>query len=116
MLNKTLLAIAAVLALGAASPSFGYEAPENKLGDRYPALEQTYRPIQVGKVANRQVQTVSLYANEVPEHMIGDRYAHLVATIKPVKSAVSVRTIRVAKPFTVADKALFDRQTMRVVF
>lgn len=42
MLNKTMIALSAAIVLGSASATFAYEAPENKIGDRYPALEQRY--------------------------------------------------------------------------
>ena len=55
MLNKTMIVLSAAVVLGSASAAFAYEAPENKIGDRYPFLEQVYQPISASKFAVRNV-------------------------------------------------------------
>lgn len=122
MLNKTMIALSATLVLGAASSAFAYDAPEHKIGDRYPLLEQTYRPV-MAQVGNRHIiasptASLNLYASEVPEHKISDRYPWLEAPVKVanVKVTATVKAMRFAKSFTLAEKSLFDRQSARVVF
>ena len=46
-MNKTLIALSAAALFGSVSAALAYEAPENKIGDRYPVLEQTYAPTAV---------------------------------------------------------------------
>ena len=87
MLNKTLIALSAAVVLGSVSASFGYEAPENKIGDRYPALEQTYKPTTTARVGGtvmprQQVQ----YGYQAPENMIGDRYPALTTVYQTIAS------------------------------
>ena len=54
MLNKTVIAITAGVIFGSASAAIAYEDPENKIGDRYPRLEQRYEPISGNRSAARQ--------------------------------------------------------------
>ena len=91
MLNKTMIAVAA----GAA---FAYEDPENKIGDRYPRLEQKYEPISGNRSAARQVtprQATPIQVTafnrpvyDAPENKISDRYPLLelrtVSQIAPI--------------------------------
>lgn len=78
MFTKTTIVLSAVLAFGVASAALAAEAPESKIGDRYPFLEQTYLPLDQ---AVQQRAGASAYA----------------AVRRPVK------------PFTAAERALFDR-------
>ena len=84
MLNKTKIGIAAAVILSSASAAFAYEDPENKIGDRYPRLEQKYQPISGNRSAARQVapklSPASVqYTFQAPENKIGDRYPLLEA-------------------------------------
>ena len=114
-MNKIISALSVVAVLGSATAAFAYEAPENKLGDRYPFLEQQYRPVAT-PAGQYHATTAGLYMNQVPENKIGDRYPWLEAPTKIVTVKSTVRANRVAKSFAIADKALFDRQSMRAVF
>src|SRR5476649_799776 len=81
MLNKTLIALSAAALFGSVSASLAYEAPENKIGDRFPALEQAYQPIAAAKVAVRKVMhRQAMYGYEAPENKIGDRFPFLEQT------------------------------------
>ena len=42
MFRKIMFAFAAAVAASFASTAFAYETPENKIGDKYPLLEQRY--------------------------------------------------------------------------
>ena len=85
MLNKTIIVLTSVLTFGSVSASFAYEDPENKIGDRYPLLEQRDRAVTTTKatrtnLARRQSSQrlgVATYAVEDPENKIGDRYPFL---------------------------------------
>ena len=77
-MNKTLIALSAVAVLGAVSGAFAYEAPENKIGDRYPFLEQTYKPTTATRIAGGiALPQQAQYGYQAPENMIGDRYPSL---------------------------------------
>jgi len=43
MLTKTKIALSALLVVGFASAALANEPVENRIGDRYPLLEQTYQ-------------------------------------------------------------------------
>jgi hypothetical protein len=58
MLNKTKIALSALLVVGFASAALAGEPIENRLGDRYPLLEQIYQS-QAGSAA---------YASTTHEH------------------------------------------------
>lgn len=77
MFSKRTITLAALLIAGATSAAVAYEDPENKIGDRFPFLEQQY-PItrNTGARQVKMAQHVSLpqYANEDPENKIGDRF------------------------------------------
>jgi hypothetical protein len=115
MLNKIITTLSAVVIIGSATAAFAGEVPEHKLGDRYPFLEQTYRPIAAAPQARRHVANTGLYANQAPENKIGDRYPWLEAPAT-VTASTAARVVRTARPVTYADRALFDRQSMRSVF
>ena len=88
-MNKTLIALSAAAVLGSVSASFGYEAPENKIGDRYPALEQTYKPTTATRISGGTVmprQQVQL-GYQAPENMLGDRYPAFATFYQPTAAA-----------------------------
>ncbi len=119
MLNKSIIALSALLIVGGASSAFAYEEPEHRLGDRYSFLVKVDRPAPTGRVATRnaavrQAAKLDLYTNEVPEHIIGDRYPFLEQTVRVARATAT--SPRAAKPLTFAEKANFDRQTMRFTF
>jgi hypothetical protein len=79
MFTKKAITLAALLIAGATTAAVAYEDPENKIGDRYPFLEQRYTPVATSNVAMKRM-TVSQFdrhASEDPENKIGDRYPHL---------------------------------------
>ncbi len=45
MLTKTKIALSTLLVVGFASAALAAETPENKIGDRYPFLDQTYQQL-----------------------------------------------------------------------
>ena len=94
-MNKTLIALSAAALFGSLSAAQAYEAPENKIGDRYPFLEQTYAPIKStwvgGTVMPRQLVQ---YGNEAPENMTGDRYPALATVYQPIAVKVVGRAYR----------------------
>ena len=55
MLNKSIITLTTALVLGCTSVAFAYEDPENRLGDRYPFLEQVYQPISASRYTGRYV-------------------------------------------------------------
>ena len=84
MLYKTMIGITAGVILSSASAAFAYEDPENRIGDRYPRLEQKYQPISVSRSTARQVAPKLApasvqYSSQAPENKIGDRYPLLEA-------------------------------------
>ncbi len=88
MLNKTLIGLSALAVLGSVSTVFAYETPENKIGDRYPFLEQTYKPTTstwVGGTVMPRQQVQNGY--QAPENMIGDRYLSLATVYQPIAAA-----------------------------
>ena len=90
MLNKTMISLTAAIVLGSASAAFSYEDPENKIGDRYPFLEQAYQPSSSSRTARnvmpRQAARFAQYSNEDPENKIGDRYPALELAYQPTAS------------------------------
>ena len=91
MLNKTLIALTATVVLGSASAAFAYEEPENRIGDRYPFLEQMISPVQGNHIGNsnlisRQFARADQFSNEEPENRIGDRYPLLEPMVRPVST------------------------------
>ena len=87
MLNKTLIALSAAAVLGSVSAAFSYETPENKIGDRYPFLEQTYKPTTATRTSGGTVtprHAVNQIGNEDADNMIGDRYPSLAKVYQPV--------------------------------
>ncbi len=89
MLYKTMMGITAAVVLSSASAAFAYEDPENKIGDRYPFLEQRYTPVASATLrgTNLRVSRASnlgQYAYEAPEDKISDRYPLLEMGYAPV--------------------------------
>src|ERR1700693_111288 len=100
MLNKTMIAITAAVIVSS-SAAFAYEDPENKIGDRYPFLEQRYTPIASHTIRARNQMTTQVsysgqYADEVPENQIGDRYPFR----EPVTKSVSTNKFAGRYPAT----------------
>lgn len=99
MLNKTIIALTAATVLASASAAFAYDAPENRIGDRYPLLEQGYQPNTSSRVTSarmsaprsaapvwafnlNQFSNSQQYVNDAPENKIGDRYPFLEPKIQ----------------------------------
>jgi hypothetical protein len=97
MLYKTMMGITAAVVLSSASAAVAYEDPENKIGDRYPFLEQRYTPVAATTLrgTNLRVSRASnlgQYAYEAPENKISDRYPLLEMSYAPVAAnRVAVR-------------------------
>lgn len=95
-MNKTLIALSAAAIIGSVSAAFAYEAPEHKLGDRYPFLEQTYKPTTETRFVGGTVmpRSVAQYGYQAPEHMLGDRYQAFATVYQPIAaSKVSTRKV-----------------------
>jgi hypothetical protein len=122
MLSKSIIALSAMLVVGAASSALADEVPENRIADRYPFLEQMSRSASTTAAPMRHVMLphaarLDLYTNEVPEHKIADRYPFLDQSVRIAAAAKAApRASRAATRFTFAEKANFDRQTARFVF
>jgi hypothetical protein len=91
MLNKTMIAFSAAIVLSTAATAFAYEDPENKIGDRYPFLEQRYTPVAANTLRSRnqmtrQVSYSNQYAYEDPENKLGDRYPFLELVTQPIST------------------------------
>ena len=87
MFTKSALALAALLIVAATATVSAYEAPENKIGDRYPFLEQTYNPAAARSVGPRHMkyaQAAILNQDiEDPEAKIADRFPFLEQSYNP---------------------------------
>jgi hypothetical protein len=110
--NSKILLIAAAL-LGGTALASAYEAPENKIGDRYPFLGQRYESIPASKfvgrtVKPRQVARLPQYDNEAPENKIGDRYPFLDQGYQV--AAESRFTVRTVMPMQVARLPQYDNE------
>src|SRR5262249_47364933 len=113
MLNKTIIALSAVALLGSATLAAAGDAPEDKLGDRYPFLEKTYAPAaNVGaRISGRQFTTVNQGA---PEDNLGDRFAFLNGGYAPTATANNVRwntvrTVRTQGGYEAPENKIADR-------
>jgi hypothetical protein len=110
MLNKTMIAITAGVILSSASAAFAYEDPENKIGDRYPFLEQRYTPVAASTIrsSNLRVSQSSgyvQYAYEAPENRIGDRYPFLEQNY--TRAAANTFAVRSAAPRLVSSSGQY---------
>ncbi len=96
-MNKTLIALSAAALIGSVSASLAYEAPEDKLGDRFQSLEQTYKPTTartVGGTVMLRAWHSQTTAAGAPEDKLGDRFASLEQVYQPVAaSKVAVRKV-----------------------
>jgi hypothetical protein len=104
VLNKTMIALTAAVAFG--SSAVAYEDPENRLGDRYPFLEQKYsaeRSAPAMRYAQPRYVGLNQYSSEAPENKISDRYPLLEQATQPVASA------RVASPYVAQRQAVAER-------
>jgi len=119
MLTKTKIALSTLLVVGFASAALAAETPENKIGDRYPFLEQTYQQSAgTSAFASAAVRhsvngfASAALAGEVPEGRIGDRYPQLEQTYQQSAgaSAFAYAAVRHSvNGFTAAEQALFAR-------
>ena len=60
MLNKTIIALTTATVVASASAAFAYEDPENKIGDRYPFLEQTYQSNAPSRLLRTETSMVGM--------------------------------------------------------
>ena len=121
MFTKSVLTLAALLLAGVSTAAVAYEDPENKIGDRYPFLEQQYQP-----VASKAVRVMSApkapkldqYINEDVENKIGDRYPLLEqpTQVTTVGTKSLGRTSRLGRHITIAVRPEMALQSARAVF
>ena len=121
MFSNSVITLAALLLAGATSAAFGYEDPENKIGDRYPFLEQQYQPTASKAVSAMQAPKapkLEQYMNEDVENKIADRYPLLEQPIQvtTVGARSSVRTSRLGRNIKVAVRPEMALQSARSVF
>ncbi len=69
--KKIIMALTAIL-LSSVSGTFAYDDPESKIGDRYPLLERSHRPLFA--LTSSQAARLDRSAVEDPENKLGDRY------------------------------------------
>jgi hypothetical protein len=117
MLYKTMMGITAAVVLSSASVAFSYEDPENKIGDRYPFLEQRYTPVAAAALRgiNLRVSPASnlaQYANEAPENKIGDRYPLLEIGYAPVTANTLV--VRYQAPRAASSSLAYEAPENRI--
>jgi hypothetical protein len=97
MLYKTMIGMTAAVILSSASAAFAYEDPENKIGDRYPFLEQRYTPVasatlRSSNLRGSRASNFAQYVYEAPENKISDRYPLLEMGYAPATAnTVAVR-------------------------
>ncbi len=70
--SKNIIMAFATILLSSASGALAYDDPENKLGDRYPLLERSHRPLSA--LTPSQVARVDRSAVQEPENKLSDRY------------------------------------------
>ncbi len=121
MFTKSVLTLAALLLAGVTTAAFADEVQENKIGDRYPFLEQQYQPTSAKaarSVPAPKTMKLDHYMNEDVENKIGDRYPFLEQPIRVANAGPksAARTTRLVMPFTYAEKAEFNLQSTRAVF
>ena len=68
MLKKNMLVFAATAVFVSTSAAFAYEAPENKIGDRYPFLEQTYKPNVSSRSAGKSMKSARVSHHKRKTH------------------------------------------------
>ena len=121
MITKSIIALSALLVMGTASVAFADEDPENKIGDRYPLLEQQYKPVAANKarvMPAPKTPKLDQYINEDVDNKIADRYPLLEQPIRSVEVGPKAvgRIARSVQPLTLAEKAMFDHESARAVF
>jgi hypothetical protein len=99
MSKRIILSFAAVVVIGTTSAAFSYEDPDNKIGDRYPLLEETYQANAPSRPAAKlhasrsllsiQLTDLRLTPYEDPENKIGDRYPLLEQAYQANASTLS---------------------------
>ena len=100
MFNKRLIALTAAVIVGSASAAFSYDDPESRIGDKYPWLDQSSRPILSRNVGGpyvpaRQLAGLDQRMVEDVESRVADRYPTLEPNIPP-QSAGSILRARVS--------------------
>ena len=106
MLNKSIIAITAIVVLGSVSAAIAYEDPENRIGDRYSWLDQSSRTYSARNFGGPYVPARQVYSLDQPmiedvEARIGDRYPALEQTTPRFSAAralndrVAMRQVRV---------------------
>jgi len=121
MITKSIIALSALLVMSSASIAFTDEEPENKIGDRYPLLEQQYKPVVANKtrvMSAPKAPKLDQFINEDVDSRIADRYPLLEQPIRStdVSPKAAGRMARPVKTFTVTEKAMFDHESGRAVF
>ena len=105
--TRTIVALAAVGFVSCASVAFAEDA-DNKIGDKYPLLEQRQAPIKTNVTrrapTTRQIPNSYTVTNDVSDNKIGDRYPFLEPRVAAQKT--STRTARVRASSTPADDNL----------
>jgi hypothetical protein len=99
MFTKATITLSALILFGVTATAVAYEDPENKIGDRYPTLEQRYTPVAPGYGAANRTQTsiFDRHMSEDSENKIGDRYPFLEQTYAS-RSARSLGSVRIMSP------------------
>ena len=121
MFTKRAITLAALLIAGATSAAFAYEDPENKIGDRYPSLEQQYQPVAskaVRAMPAPKAPKLDQYINEDVENKIADRYPLLEQPVQvtTVGTPTLGRVSRLNRNITVAVRPEMALQSARAVF
>ena len=122
--NRTIIVFAAVSIVSCATAAFAYEDPSNKIGDRYPFLEQRNEAVSTVRLASttpmlRQVSNSYSYASEDADQKIGDRYPFLEPITRPVAAVgfagryltaqQTARSVANAYAYEDADQKIGDR-------
>jgi hypothetical protein len=121
MFSKYVITLAALFLVGGTAVAVAYEDPENKIGDRYPFLEQIDRSVTTPAVSAWRMKVqrnakLGQFTDEEPENKIGDRYPFLEQSVRVAGSKATVNAMRIAKPSTGARKASLGRQGTQSVY
>lgn len=79
MFSKYSIALAALVLVGGSSIANAYDDVEAKVGDRYPYLEEGYRPVapKSGRTNRTPAQNAAGHERDDVEAKVGDRYPFL---------------------------------------
>ena len=122
MFTKSVLTLAALLLAGVSTAAVAYEDPENKIGDRYPFLEQQYQPVAskaVRVMSAPKAPKLNQYINEDVEEKIGDRYPFLEQPIQVTTvgtKSLGRTSSRSVRNITIAVRPEMALQSARAVF